>query len=395
MSDRRLSRPRPTLRLLSLLAALLLAPGPVLAQSADAPPEATTQRFIVKFRAQPAAATESESERDRGRVSRLAADGGIALAYVRPMALGAHVVALDRPVPLSQARAIARRLAGHAEVEYVQPDRRMRAQFVPNDQYLNLQTYLRDDAAAIGAFSAWDLTTGSASTVVAVVDTGYRPHAAMAGRILPGYDFVSNPDVANDGDATQTAERILLTLSTPFKIEGHELTISASIGIALVHKAGSTGRLYLSPDEILRDADTAMYRAKTEGRSRHAVFRAGMHAHAVALLQTEADLRQAIERQEFELYYQPIVAVTTGKITCVEALVRWRHPQRGLVAPGEFITVAEESGLIVRMGAWYCAQPAARLRPGMHPVTRACASRSTFPRASSRTQIWRFLCAKH
>lgn len=200
MSDRRPSRTRPTLRLVSLLALLLLPPGPARAQAADAPPEAMTRQFIVKFRAQPTAAAEPESERGRGRVSRLAADRGIALAYVRPMALGAHVIALDRPVSLTQARAIARRLAGQADVEYVQPDRRMRAQFVPNDQYLSLQTYLRDDAAAMGAFSAWDATTGSPSTVVAVVDTGYRPHAAMAGRILPGYDFVSNPDVANDGD---------------------------------------------------------------------------------------------------------------------------------------------------------------------------------------------------
>ncbi|HEX3632260.1 MAG TPA: S8 family peptidase [Casimicrobiaceae bacterium] len=158
------------------------------------------EKLIVKFRAQPAAEIVSESERDRGRVSRLAADRRVPLAYVRPMALGAHVVALDHPVPLSEAHAIAQRLASQADVEYVQPDRRMRAELVPNDQYLNQQTYLRDDAAGISAFSAWDITTGSANTVVAVVDTGYRPHPALAGRLLPGYDFVSNPLVANDGD---------------------------------------------------------------------------------------------------------------------------------------------------------------------------------------------------
>ena len=160
-----------------------------------------TQRLIVKFRpAAPSSHVETESVRGASRVSRLAADGGVALAYVRPMSLGAHVVAFDHPVPLSEARAIARRLAGRAEVEFVQPDHRMRAQLVPNDQSLSLQTYLGDDVAGISAFSAWDVATGSANIVVAVVDTGYRPHAAMAGRILPGYDFISDPIVANDGD---------------------------------------------------------------------------------------------------------------------------------------------------------------------------------------------------
>jgi serine protease len=186
--------------LVGLLLLAGLAPVDALQPSAAALWEPMTQRLIVKFHSLSGPGAEAESDRSEARVSRLAGYGGIALAYVRPMALGAHVVALDHPVPLSEARAIARHLAGHAEVEYIQPDGRMRAQLVPNDQYVNLQTYLRDDAAGISAYSAWDVATGSPATVVAVVDTGYLPHAGMTGRILPGYDFVSDPLVANDGD---------------------------------------------------------------------------------------------------------------------------------------------------------------------------------------------------
>ena len=137
--------------------------------------------------------------RGAARVSRLAADGGVALAYVRPMALGAHVVAFDHPVPLSEARAIARRLAGRAEVEYVQPDHRMRAQLVPNDQYLNLQTYLRDDAAGISAFSAWDVATGSANIVVAVID-GDRPPRPRRSPAARRPLHRPTRSTANDGD---------------------------------------------------------------------------------------------------------------------------------------------------------------------------------------------------
>ena len=184
-----------------LLALAALAPARSAPPSDPGIPEPTTQRLIVRFHPQPPeAGARMQAANGPARVARLAAERGIPLAYIRPMALGAHVIALDRPVPLSEARAIARQLAGHAEVEFVQPDRRKRAQFVPNDTDLKLQSYLSDVPAAISAFSAWDVTTGSVDLVVAMIDTGYRPHAAMAGRVLPGYDFVSDPVVANDGD---------------------------------------------------------------------------------------------------------------------------------------------------------------------------------------------------
>jgi len=147
-------------------------------------------------------------------------------------------------------------------------------------------------------------------------------------------------------DATRVAERIMAELQRPFFLRGQDVFVSVSIGIAL----SSSG--YDHPDDLLRDADLAMYRAKAGGKSRYVVFDHAMHARAVALLQLETDLRLAIERDEFRLLYQPIVWAATGRIGGIEALVRWEHPQRGLVTPETFLPIAEETGLIVQMGDW-------------------------------------------
>ncbi len=153
-------------------------------------------------------------------------------------------------------------------------------------------------------------------------------------------------DMSSINDAILVADRIQLELSLPFVLQGVEVFTSASIGIALVNAS------YTRPEDLLRDADTAMYRAKSGGRARYQLFDSEMHARSLALLQMEAELRRAVEREEFELHYQPVVALNGGRITSVEALVRWNHPTRGIVYPKEFMALAEETGLIVPIGMW-------------------------------------------
>lgn len=182
-------------------------------------------------------------------------------------------------------------------------------------------------------------------TIARRLELALRPGDSVAR--LGGDEFtVLLDDIGAAADAEVVAERIHRELLAPFQIGGQELYTSCSIGIAL----SSTG--YEKPEDILRDADTAMYRAKSTGRARHAMFDTAMHQRAVMLLQTEADLRRALERDELRVQYQPIVSLSTGRISGVEALVRWEHPERGRISPGEFVPVAEDSGLIVALDRW-------------------------------------------
>lgn len=164
---------------------------------------------------------------------------------------------------------------------------------------------------------------------------------------LGGDEFAILLDgIANGAEATNMARRIQEKLQSPFNLSGHEVFTTTSIGIAL----SSTG--YDHPEAMLRDADTAMYRAKGQGKACYEVFDKGMHTHAVYVLQMENDLRRAIDREELRVYYQPIVSLDSGQLAGFEALIRWQHPERGFINPADFIPLAEDTGLIVPLGLW-------------------------------------------
>jgi diguanylate cyclase (GGDEF)-like protein len=168
-----------------------------------------------------------------------------------------------------------------------------------------------------------------------------------------GDEFVILLDELEDQSAVHhVVERIHEVLARPFHVGNHELCLTASIGVVFNTRPNGVTDEAEAPEDLLRDADTAMYRAKAAGRARYEIFDAGMHAAAVSLQELERDLHRAVARKELRLVYQPIVDLHTGELAGFEALCRWRHPERGDVSPLEFIPVAEENGQIAVIGSW-------------------------------------------
>jgi diguanylate cyclase (GGDEF)-like protein/PAS domain S-box-containing protein len=176
-------------------------------------------------------------------------------------------------------------------------------------------------------------------------------------------------EVADVGQALRVAERVHLEMRAPFRVRGHELFSTASVGIAMA------ASIHHDAEDLLRDAATALHRAKRSGRGRSEIFDESMHSLAAARLQMETDLWRALQRRELRLHYQPVVALDTDRVTGFEALVRWQHPRRGLLAPEEFISLAEEMGVSAPLGAWVLKEACRaagewhRSFPGLSPLS--------------------------
>ncbi|MHC4802114.1 MAG: putative bifunctional diguanylate cyclase/phosphodiesterase [Planctomycetota bacterium] len=174
---------------------------------------------------------------------------------------------------------------------------------------------------------------------------------------IGGDEFVVLLDGIRDrADATVVAERVQDVLSEPFRLQGHEIFTTASIGIAFNELECEKA------DHLLRDADTAMYYAKAAGKARHEVFNTKMHDEAMSRLKLHTDLKRAVEANEFHVFYQPIISLRTGRLAGFEVLARWDHPDRGAVDPVDFISHAEDTGLIVELGRWVLDQACWQLR---------------------------------
>jgi diguanylate cyclase (GGDEF)-like protein len=219
-------------------------------------------------------------------------------------------------------------------------------------------------------FKLINSSLGHAAGDALLIDVGRRLGACLR----PG-DFLARlggdefgiliDDLIDAQFPSRVAGRVQAALGAPFQTSGREVHLTSSIGIALNKPR------YRDPEDFMRDAGTAMHHAKAHGKARPEVFETAMHARALVLLELENDLRRAVERGELSVHYQPIFSLRTGAISGFEALARWDRLGRGLVAPADFVRIAEETGLIVPLGAWVLGEACRRVGGWQAGIARA------------------------
>ena len=310
---------------------------------------------------------------DPARVPELAT-GGVASAMAAPVhdngvVVGSLVVASSRPrAYTARDRAVLRHFADHVSLAVSDHQTRAKMYAAYHDFLTGLASRAlfmerlhhavtgdgSDSGPAVlfvdlDRFKCVNDTLGHAAGDALLVEVAERLRTCVAPGDVParlgGDEFAVLLLSGRQEQAVATARRIIAALRRPFVVSGREVFVNASVGIS----SGSDGH---TGEDLVRNADLAMYEAKKNGKGRYEIFRPDMQARRLRTVGLEADLHRALERDELVLQYQPVVDLVSGNVAAVEALVRWRHPERGLVLPGDFVPLAEETGLIVPVGAW-------------------------------------------